>query len=518
VLSRALRHPWIVVGSAAGLVIGAGWLATRMGAEFIPDLDEGDLAAEVVRVPSAGLALGVVLQEALERALLEHEEVETVFTRLGTAEVATDPSPPARGDMYIMLKPRSAWPDPRKPKAALIDELERSAATVPGGLAAFSQPIKLRFDELIAGVKAEVAIKIFGDDLDTLLQLGGRTAALVQSVPGAADVRVEQLTGLAMLTISVDRAAASRLGLNVRNVQDVVDVALGGKQVGQIFEGDRRFDLVVRLPERLRGDQHVTERLPIPLSDGGYVPLSEIATISVASGPNAVNRENGKRRAVVTANVRGRDLASFIASVQTTLRDRLQLPAGYWIRFGGTFEQLESAVTRLRILVPVTLLMIFGLLLLTFGSAKDAVLVFSGVPLALTGGVAALWLRGIPLSISAGVGFITLSGVAVLTGVVMVSAFREPRDLGKDVRESIVEGALLRLRPVLMIALVAALGFLPMALNTGTGAEVQRPLATVVIGGIVSATLLSLLVHPVLYAMTARQGTRGDSPTHGIGT
>ncbi|MDP2811526.1 MAG: efflux RND transporter permease subunit, partial [Rhodocyclaceae bacterium] len=379
----------------------------------------------------------------------------------------------------------------------------------------FTQPIQMRFNELISGVRSDVAVKVFGDDLDVLLKTGEEIAEVLEKIPGAADVKVEQITGLPMLTVRIDRQKISRYGLNVVDVQQVVEVAVGGKEAGQVFEGDRRFDLLVRLPERLREDMEAIKRLPIPLpgsrtANGGetrpaYVTLGEVARFELAPGPNQVSRENGKRRAVVTANVRGSDLGSFVAEARQRIAAQVKLPEGYWLGYGGTFEQLASAAARLQVVVPLSLLLIFGLLFMTFGSAKDAALVFSGVPLALTGGVAALWLRGIPLSISAGIGFITLSGVAVLTGLVIVACIRDLRAQGMAIDQAIVEGALTRLRPVLMIALVASLGFLPMALNTGAGAEVQRPLATVVIGGILSATLLTLLVLPVLYRLFHRE-------------
>jgi len=339
--------------------------------------------------------------------------------------------------------------------------------------------------------------------MDELLRIGNRLAAVVSTVEGAEEVKVEQVAGLPVLTIEPNRAAMARFGLNLADVQDVLAAALGGEEAGAVFEGDRRFAIIVRLPEAQRNDLVGLERLPIPRTSGDYVPLGEVATLSVAPGPNQISRENGKRRLVVSANVRGRDLGSFVTEVQSKISERVTLASGYWLDYGGTFEQLQSAAARLHVLAPVTLLMIFGLLMMTFGSARDAALVFSGVPLALTGGIASLWLRDIPLSISAGVGFITLSGVAVLSGVVMVSAFRKLLQDGRTLEEAIVEGAMLRLRPILIVALVASLGFLPMALNTGTGAEVQRPLATVVIGGIISATLLTLLVLPALYRLTA---------------
>jgi cobalt-zinc-cadmium resistance protein CzcA len=393
--------------------------------------------------------------------------------------------------------------------------MQEAVERIPGNNYEFTQPIQMRFNELISGVRSDVAVKVFGDDLDVLLASGEEIAEVLEKVPGAADVKVEQITGLPVLTVKMDRQKVSRYGLNVSEVQEVIEVAVGGKEAGQVFEGDRRFDLLVRLPERLREDIEALNRLPIPLPasgktmDGGeaklsYVTLGEVAQFEVAPGPNQMSRENGKRRAVVTANVRGRDLGSFVAEARDRIQAEVKLPEGYWLEYGGTFEQLASAAARLQVVVPVSLLLIFGLLFMTFGSAKDALLVFSGVPLALTGGVAALWLRGIPLSISAGIGFITLSGVAVLTGLVIVSCIRDLRAQGAEIHEAIVQGTLTRLRPVLMIALVASLGFLPMALNTGAGAEVQRPLATVVIGGILSSTALTLLVLPVLYRLFNR--------------
>ncbi|MBL8269772.1 efflux RND transporter permease subunit, partial [Steroidobacter sp.] len=362
----------------------------------------------------------------------------------------------------------------------------------------------LRFNELISGVRSDLGIKIYGDNLDQLLKSGNAVARVLNGIDGAEGVKVEQVAGLPVLSVEPNRAALYRYGLNVADVQDVLSAATGGEEAGQIFEGDQRFGVVVRLPEHLRADVTNLSRLPIPLPEGGYVPLGEVASLKLAPGPNQISRENGKRRLVVSANVRGRDLGGFVTEARDKIAQQIELPAGYWLNYGGTFEQLQSASQRLAVLVPVTLVMIFALLLMTFGSAKDAALVFSGVPLALTGGVIALWIRDIPLSITAGVGFITLSGVAVLTGVMMVSAFRDRLANGLGLDEAIREGAMMRLRPILMVALVAALGFLPMALNTSTGAEVQRPLATVVIGGILSSTLLTLLVLPGLYRMAYR--------------
>ena len=503
-LRWALQFRVAVVAAAVLLVLGSAWLASRMGAEFIPNLDEGDAAVHALRVTGTGVEQAVGMQRQVETAFKRLPEVQTVFSKIGTSEVATDPMPPHVADTFVMVKPESEWPDRNKSRAQFVRELERAAATVPGNNYEFTQPIQMRFNELIAGVRSDVGVKVFGDDLDTLLALGNQIERILQPIRGAADVKVEQVAGLPVLTVRMDRPALFRLGLNVAEIQETVETALGGREVGQLFEGDRRFDLVVRLPESIRTDFDAIERLPIALPDGGYVPLSEVARLELAPGPNQVSRENGKRRVVVTVNVRDRDLGSFVAELREAIDQQLTLPTGYWIDYGGTFEQLASAATRLRVLVPVTLLLIFGLLAMTFGNIRDAALVFSGVPLALTGGVLALWLRDIPLSISAGVGFMTLSGVAVLTGVVMVSAIRDLRAKTRHVEEAIIEGALLRLRPILMIALVASLGFVPMALNTSTGAEVQRPLATVVIGGIISATLLTLVVLPALYRLAHR--------------
>lgn len=515
-LHFALRHRVSVIVAAVVLVLGSIGLATRMGAEFIPNLDEGDVLLQPLRIPGTGLEQSVEMEKAVERAAMKMPEVRLAFSRIGTAEVANDPMPPSMADAFIMLKPIAEWPNSGKSKPELLEDLKRALAPLPGNNFEYTQPIQMRFNELISGVRADVAVKVFGDDLPTLLSLGNRIAAVIRPTPGAQDVKVEQASGLPMLTIEPRRAALDRYGLNVADVQDVIAVALGGKESGQVYEGDRRFDIVVRLPEALRTNLAAIARLPVPLRAGGYVPLAEVATLDLTTGPNQVSRENGKRRVVVTANVRGQDLGRFVAEVQTKVLRDVHLPPGYWLAYGGTFEQLQSAATRLKVLVPLTFVMILGLLVLTFGSVKDALLVFSGVPLALTGGVAALWLRNISLSITAGVGFITLSGVAVLTGVVMMSAIRQVRatdNLGVD--EAIVRAGLLRLRPVLMIALVASFGFLPMALNTGTGAEVQRPLATVVIGGILSATLLTLLVLPALYGLSHRRPDDVPGPSGG---
>lgn len=504
-LRAVLKFRILVAAGALVLVIVTGFIASRMGAEFIPNLDEGDLALETIRPVTTGIEQAVDMQLHLNQVLLSVPEVKTVFARNGTAEVATDLMPPGRSDTYVMLKPHEEWPDPEKPKAQLISEIEEAAKGVPGTILGFSQPIQLRFNELISGVRSDVAIKIYGDDLGELVRLAAEAQAVLAQVKGAEDVKTEQADGLPLLTVEPRRISLARHGLTVANLQDVVSAALGGRETGLIYEGDARYPLEVRLPESLRINPEALERLPLAKPGGGYVPLAEVADIKYSQGPNQVSRENGKRFIVVMANVRGRDLASFVKETSAVVDKQVKLPPGYYVSYGGTFEQLASASERLSLLVPLALVMIFGLLVLTFGSIKDALLVFSGVPLALTGGVIALLLRGIPLSITAGVGFITLCGVSVLTGVVMVSYIRDLVRDGMPVEDAIMAGALTRLRPILMIGLVASLGFLPMALNTGTGAEVQRPLATVVIGGIISATLLSLFVLPALYRMAHRR-------------
>ncbi len=501
-LDATLRHGRLAVAAALLLVLLSALLAARMGSEFIPSLDEGDVALHAMRIPGTGIEQAVQMQRLLEARLRQQPEVARVFGKLGTAEVATDPMPPSVADTFVMLKDRRDWPDPRKPKAQLVRELAARAAAVPGSNYEFTQPIQMRFNELLSGVRADVAIKLYGDDLAQLQVLGAQLAAIAAQVPGAADVRVEPLSGLPVLTVTPRRERLVRYGIDVSVVQEVIGTAIGGRIAGEVFDGDRRFDLVVRLAEPLRNDPVVLATLPVPLpastSGRGFVPLAELADIAVASAPNQINRENGKRRVVVSANVRGRDLGSFVAALRARVDAELRLPAAYWIDYGGSFEQLLSAARRLQLVVPATLLLIVGLLVLALRSWRDALLVFSGVPLALTGGVLALAARGIPLSISAGIGFIALSGIAVLNGLLMISFIRKLQQAGLPGDAAIRDGALARLRPVLMTALVAALGFVPMALNTGVGSEVQRPLATVVVGGIVSSTLLTLLVLPVL--------------------
>ncbi len=506
-LRWSLRRPLTVITAAIVLVAVSLLGASRMGAEFIPNLDEGDIALHAMRIPGTSLTQAVAMQATLEKRLKEaFPEIREVFGKIGTPEVATDPMPPSVADTFIMLKSRKEWPDSSKTKTELIEEMEEVAKDVPGNNYEFTQPIQMRFNELISGVRSDLAVKIFGDDIGVMLEVAEQVEGELKSIPGGSDVKIEQATGLPVLSIVPDREALDRYGLNMSDVQDIVQAAMGGREAGKLFEGDRRFDIVVRLPEHLRTNVEVLEDLPIPLpaydvehNTLGFVPLKEVAELGVVYGPNQISRENGKRRVVITANVRGRDLGTFVDEARERIEERVDIPPSYWTEYGGTFEKLISAKQRLMIVVPMALLLIFGLLFMAFNSARSSLIIFSGVPLALTGGIAALLLRGIPLSISAGVGFIALSGVAVLNGVVMLSFIRELELKGLAREEAIIEGALTRLRPVLMTALVASLGFVPMALNVGAGSEVQRPLATVVIGGIISSTVLTLLVLPALY-------------------
>lgn len=506
-LEWVLKFKSLILAGALGLVVVCSWLASTLGSEFIPQLDEGDIALHALRITGTGLEQSVEMQELLEKTIIDFEEVDKIYAKVGTPEVATDPMPPNVADTFVMLKPRSEWPTPDKPKSQLIKELEKAVTALPGNNYEFTQPIQMRFNELISGVRADIAIKVFGDDLDTLLASANSVASLTKGLSGAADTRVEQVDGLPMLSVIPKRDVMARYGLNIDDIQSLVSTSIGGQQAGLIYEGDRRFKLVIRLPEQLRRDVQKLKVLPVPTPDG-YVPLQEVATLEVKPAPAQISRENGKRRVVVTTNVRGRDLGSFVAELQVTLNEDLKLQDGYWLEYGGTFEQLESASKRLSWVVPVTLALIVGILILAFGSVKDALIIFTGVPLALTGGVLALWIRGMPLSISAGVGFIALSGVAVLNGLVMLAFIRQLWFEKGELYTAVIEGAIVRLRPVLMTALVASLGFVPMALNTGTGAEVQRPLATVVIGGIISSTLLTLFVLPTLYQLVHRKADK----------
>lgn len=507
-LQWVLQYRGLVVGLAALLVIMSGFAASKLGSEFAPNLDEGDIAMHALRIPGTSLSQSIALQEALEARIKELPEVERVFAKIGTADVATDAVPPSVADNFIILKPRDQWPDPGKPKTQVVQELDALVSNIPGNRYEFLQPIQMRFNELLSGVRAELAIKVFGDDLETLAALGDEIEGAISAVDGIADLQVEQTTGLPMLMIVPKLEKLAQYGISKMQIQEQLATAFGGRIAGKFYEGDRRADIVVRLEESLRNDVDAMHRLPIHLPGGMSVPLQELAQLESVQGVNQVNRENGKRRVVVTANVRERDLGSFVADIRTAINGSVDLPAGYWVEYGGTYQKLQSATQRLSIVVPITLLMIIGLLILALGSFKDAMIIFTGVPLALTGGIAALILRDIPFSISAAVGFIALSGIAILNGLVMVSFIRELLREKLPLDQAIIDGALTRLRPVLTTALVASLGFIPMALNTGIGSEVQRPLATVVIGGVISSTLLTLFVIPALYRLLHRDDQR----------
>ncbi len=516
-LERAMAAKAVVLTVAGIAVVLSGLLATKLGSEFVPSLNEGDFAVQALRIPGTSLTQSVAMQQQIERTLkAKFPEILRVFARTGTAEIASDPMPPNISDAYVMLRPEDEWPAPRRSRQQLVEAVQAEVAKIPGNSYEFSQPIQLRFNELVSGVRADVAVKVFGDDMAVLEATARDIERVLKAIDGAAEVNVEQTTGLPMLTLHIDREKTTRYGINVADVQATIATAIGGREAGTLFEGDRRFDIVVRLPEHLRSDMAAIERLPIalPAVPGGngsarvnFIPLSEVATLSIAPGPNQVSREDGKRRIVVSANVRGRDLGSFVTEASAALDSQVKVPTGYWTSWGGQYQNLLSATQRLQVVVPVALALVFTLLFVMFGNAKDGLIVFTGIPFALTGGILALWLRDIPLSITAAVGFIALSGVAVLNGLVMIAFIRNLREGGASLDDAIREGALTRLRPVLMTALVASLGFVPMAIATGTGAEVQRPLATVVIGGILSSTALTLLILPALYTWAHRKET-----------
>ncbi|MGJ0392847.1 MAG: efflux RND transporter permease subunit [Methylocystis sp.] len=504
-LRWAMAAPVKVMAIGVGSFLAAVLLYLTLGQEFIPKLDEKNLAMQSNRIPSASLTQSQAMQLDIENAIRKLPQVDYVFSKTGTAEVATDPMPPNLTDTFIMLKPEDQWPDPHLPKDALIEDITKKIEQLPGNAYEFSQPIQLRFNELLAGVRGDVAVKVFGEDFDAMLKAANHIAAILRATPGAEDVKVEQVTGLPVLDIKVDKSAIARYGLSLAAVQDTIGAAIGGEPAGLIFEGDRRFPIIVRLRDNLREDAGAVETIPVSLPPDAQgrvstVQLKQLASFSTVDGQNQISRENGKRRVVVSANVRGRDIASVVNEARAKVDAKVQIPAGYWIEWGGQFENLAAARARLMIVVPVCFFMIFLLLYSALGSARDALLVFSAVPLALSGGVLALWLRGMPMSVSAAVGFIALSGVAVLNGLVMRTYIHQLMVGGMPERMAIFKGAMTRLRPVTMTALVASLGFVPMALATSTGAEVQRPIATVVIGGLISATLLTLLVLPALYA------------------
>jgi cobalt-zinc-cadmium resistance protein CzcA len=529
-LRSLVRYPKRVVVTAACLLVGSIAIFSRLGSEFVPSLDEGDIAMHALRIPGTSLSQSIDMQHHLERAIEEVPEVSEVFAKIGTAEIATDPMPPSVADGYVILKPRSLWPNPSKPKVDVVAEIERLARAVPGSNYEFTQPIQMRFNELIAGVRSDLAIKVFGDDISVLFDQAEQIEKVLNSIPGASDVKVEQVSGLPMILVKPDRATISRWGLNAGDIQQVVRTAYAGEEVSRFYQGDRNFPIVVRLRDTDRHSIEAIKQLPISLPedlmnrkpgvaaerstikleapDKPYVTLNEVAEVTVGEGPNQISRENGKRRVVVTANVRGSDLGSFVAEAERRVLQEVKTPPGYWLGWGGQYEHLIAAEKRLMIVVPLVLISVFALIYVTFRSITYSLLVYSGIPFALCGGICALWLRGIPFSISAAVGFIALSGVSVLNGLVLVSFIRKLIDRGEDQISAVIHGAVSRLRPVLMTALVASLGFVPMALSQGTGSEVQRPLATVVIGGILSSTALTLLVLPVLMSLIKRGNAR----------
>ncbi|SCY38522.1 efflux RND transporter permease subunit [Nitrosospira sp. Nsp13] len=521
-LNAAMDNKAVTITTAVVIVVLSGLLTTRMGTEFVTSLNEGDIAMHAIRIVGTSLTTSIEMQNALEKTIKTFPEVHRTFSKIGVAQIATDPMPPSVADIFIILKPESEWSGPHETKVQLVAAIEKAVQKIPGNNYEFTQPIQMRFNELLSGVRADVAVKVFGDDMGTLLTVGEQIENVLNTVPGAADVRVEQITGLPVLSIQMDRAKMARYGLNAVDVQDAVAISVGGRTSGFIYEGDRRFELQVRLPEQLRGDIELLKRLPIrlPASNIGaggatlalaglpaHITLGEVANFELVQGPNQVSRENGKRRVVVTANVRGRDLGSFVNKAQTLIAEKVQIPLGYWMTWGGQFEQLFLAAKRLEIVVPLALGLVFLLMYTMLGNFRDSLLVFTGVPLAATGGILALWLRDIPLSISAGVGFIAMSGVAVLDGLVLLSFIRDLRAQGLTLDDAIRTGSLLRLRPVLITTWVETLGFLPMALSTSTGAEVQRTLATVMVGSTLSQSLLTLLVLPVLYRLVHGRDT-----------
>lgn len=508
-LKWAMLNKALVLTIAAVSVVLSGLLASRMGSEFVPSLNEGDIALHALRIPGTSLTQAVEMQKELEHTIKGFPQVDSIFAKLGTAEIATDPMPPSVADNFIMLKPKAEWPDAKLSKNALIAQMHSAISQVPGNNYEFTQPIQMRFNELISGVRSDVAVKVFGDDMQVMNTTAEEISKVLSSIQGGEDVKVEQTTGLPILTVNIDREKIARLGVNIADVQETIAIAMNGREAGTLFQGDRRFQIVVRLPDAARADMEAFKRLPIKIngkSDASrYLQLGEVASIDIAPGANQFSRENGKRNVVITANVRDRDIGSYVAEAQQRTQQEVKIPAGYWVNWGGTFEQLQSASKRLQIVVPLAFFLVFMLLYAMFNNLRDGLIVFTGIPFALTGGVLMLWLRDIPLSISAGVGFIALSGVAVLNGLVMISFIRNLLAQGKPLDEAIEEGSISRLRPILITALVASLGFVPMAIATGTGAEVQRPLATVVIGGIWSSTILTLLVLPSLYQLVYRR-------------
>ncbi|MEG3092769.1 efflux RND transporter permease subunit [Sphingomonas sp. PB1R3] len=511
-LTKAMKRPAITIGAAVGSLVLAALAFTALGQVFLPQLDEGDLLIQSLRIPATSVQQSQAMQVPIERMMSHQPEVKFVYSKTGTADLASDPMPPNATDMFVILKPREEWPDPKLTKAALVSRLEGQLARFPGNAYEITQPIQMRFNELIAGVRGDIAVKVFGDDFASMNRTAEQIASVLRKTPGAVDVKVEQTTGLPMLDIRVNRDAMARLGVTAQDVQDTITATLGGRTAGMIFEGDRRFPVVIRLSETQRADLNLLQQVPVPVAGGAFVPLSSVADIRITDGPNQISRENGKRRVVVQANVRGRDVGSVVAEAQATIARQVRLPSGSYLEWGGQFENLASANARLKLVVPACFVLILFLLYGALGSVRDAAIVFTGVPFALVGGVLLLFVCGMDFSISAAVGFIALSGIAVLNGLVMVSSIQGLIAGGMDRAEAAYAGAQQRLRPVAMTALVASLGFVPMALGHGAGAEVQKPLATVVIGGLISATLLTMFVLPTLYARFGQRtiGTTAD--------
>jgi heavy metal efflux system protein len=508
VLRAAVARPKAVAGGAV-LALALGVVAFfALGREFAPTLDEGDLLVQASRVPSISLEESQAMQFEVEKVLSAQPEVALVFTRTGTAEIASDPMPPSASDTFVILKPRKDWPDPSLPKAKLVERMEGDLSKLIGNAYEFTQPIQMRFNELIAGVRSDVAVKVYGDDFAAMSKTADQVAAALRKVPGAADVKVEQISGQPTITASVDRTAAAALGVHASDAADALEIGLGGREAGHILEGDRRFDVVVRLDDASRADPAAMGQLPVVSESGegaAAIPLSSIARFDTADGPNQVSRENGKRRIVVQANVRGRDLGGFVTEAQDAVAREVKPTPGSWLEWGGQFQNLERASARLAIIVPAVFLVIAVLLFFALGSATEAALVFGCVPLALVGGALALLLRGMPFSISAAVGFIAVSGVATLNGLVLMQSIKQRMEGARDIAAAVIDGTVGRLRAVLTTALVAILGFIPMALAIGPGAEVQKPLATVVVGGLLTSTVLTLLVLPSFYVWLAKR-------------
>ncbi|CAN5351268.1 CusA/CzcA family heavy metal efflux RND transporter [soil metagenome] len=507
-LTKAMKRPTLTIGVGIGSLVVAALAFATLGQVFLPQLDEGDVLVQALRIPGTSVDQSQVMQFQIEKAIAKQPEVKFVFSKTGTSGVASDPMPANATDTFIILKPRKLWPNPDLTKDELVDTIEKRLSVLPGNVYEITQPIQMRFNELIAGVRGDIAVKVFGDDFAAMNAAADRIASVLRQTKGATDVKVEQTEGLPMLDIKVDRDAMARLGVNAQDVQDTISAAIGGREAGTIYEGDRRFPVVIRLADADRANFATLGQVPVPVPGGGFVPLSAVATIAVEDGLNQISRENGKRRVVIQANVRGRDVAGVVADARAAIARDVKLPPGGYLEWGGQFENLASARNRLALVLPACFALILLLLYSALGSARDAVIVFTGVPLALVGGVLALVLRGMPFSISAAVGFIALSGIAVLNGLVMVSSIQELMTRGIDRAKAAHEGAMQRVRPVVMTALVASLGFVPMALGNGAGAEVQKPLATVVIGGLISATLLTLFVLPTLYARFGRREIR----------